>query len=103
MTDTTERDALRKAASLISELLVSTLKEATDFHAGPMGPRGFYYIWEEQALDWLREQWERDPKTPINDWTASIVRGRLVMDKSGLRRATKTISEQESKLSQNTG
>jgi hypothetical protein len=75
-----EIKALRKAASCISELLVSTLCTPTMLPG--YRPRAMF-VWEEKAIEFLREQWERDPETPINDWTAQIVRGELTPSYQG--------------------
>lgn len=78
-----EKAALRKAASVISELLVSTL-------CTPSGLPGYQpramFVWEEEAIAFLREQWGRDPETAINDWTAQIVRGDLLPSYEGWKR-----------------
>lgn len=54
----------RKAASIISELLVATLTKAEE-------DRRHLYVWEREAIEWLRHQWAVDPETQINMWTAN--------------------------------
>lgn len=53
----------RKAAHIIAELLASTLMKAE--HEGR-----HLYIWEIEGIEWLRLQWELDPATLMNMWTA---------------------------------
>ncbi len=56
-------DHARKAADVIASLLAHTLDKA-ETEGRQM------YVWEREAVEWLRKQWELDPKTQINMWTA---------------------------------
>lgn len=63
-----EQEHLRKAADIISELLVSVLlPQPGEKMADCLRP------WERDALLFLSEQRRRDPSTGINDWTARRV------------------------------
>jgi hypothetical protein len=46
-----DQDHAQKAADIIAALL-------------------HLYVWEREGIEWLREQWRRDPETVINMWTA---------------------------------
>jgi hypothetical protein len=62
--DPTNGEFRREAASIISDLLCSTLNcEQRDL-----------YDWERRGLKWLADQWDTDPGTSINMWTADRVR-----------------------------
>ena len=59
----------RKAASIIANLLASTLDEAQ--RSGRSR-----YCWEDDGLDWLSDFWKRDPNHGINARTADYVHKR---------------------------
>jgi hypothetical protein len=58
-----ELDHARKAAEIIASILASTLTKAEEENR-------HLYIWERDGIEWLRKQWDMDPVTRINMWTA---------------------------------
>lgn len=58
---------LRQAADIMAAFFSSVLSSDPT--------RRFLYSHEECALQWLREQWKRDPETIFNAWTADYVHG----------------------------
>jgi len=53
----------RKAADIMASLLVQVLTRAEEENR-------HLYVWEREAIEWLREQWKRDKDTLINMWVA---------------------------------
>jgi hypothetical protein len=64
------REIEQQAAVIIADLFSSTVLRGLE----EKPPRRFLYIWEQQAVDWLREWQKRDPEGSINAWTASYVK-----------------------------
>jgi hypothetical protein len=64
------KEALRKAAEIIGEFFSMVGLLELEKNDG----RRFLYSHEEAALDWIRQQWERDPETAVCSWTANYVR-----------------------------
>lgn len=56
-----------KAADIIADLFVTAVQNKI--------ANGYcdLYVWEQRALDWLREWRQSDPDSPINDWTQSYL------------------------------
>jgi hypothetical protein len=59
-----DQDHAQKAADIIAALLVPALQQAEH-------TKRHLYVWEREGIEWLREQWRRDPETVINMWTAN--------------------------------
>lgn len=58
-----------KAAQIMADMFPGPLLR--DWRDAPR--RRDLYVWEKEALDWLREWRKRDGKTSINDWTAMFM------------------------------
>jgi hypothetical protein len=71
-----ERDPLRAAAHIISDLLATNLLQSyrRDVAAAALkGDIRGLYVWERSAIDWLLVQIERDAEVVLNAWVYDLV------------------------------
>lgn len=61
-----------KAAQIIADMFPGPLLR--DWRNYGTEGRRPLYVWEREALDWLREWRKRDTDTQINHWTGSYMR-----------------------------
>lgn len=63
-----------QAAMIISDLVSALLLHGA-LRETPR--RRFLYVWEREALDWLRDWKSRGGNGPMNGWTASFMCGEI--------------------------
>jgi hypothetical protein len=70
-----DKERCRKAANILADLLSPALRHAEE-------ERRHLYIWEREAIEWLRDQWRRDPGTWLNAWIGEryVLNERLDLD-----------------------
>lgn len=65
-----DKDRLRSAAMVISDLIATRASDDKEFAAG----RRELYSWERDGMQWIKDQLTADPETPINAWAAEAMR-----------------------------
>jgi len=64
-----ELQHLRRAAPIIADQFSASVTVALS----QSSPRTYLYVWERNALEWLREWRKTDSTTPICAWTQAYI------------------------------